>query len=145
MANNFGHLNAAYATIDLDYNGEAQHSNNVFWQSSAPWGIVLPSNRQNLAGWNFKSVSGSVNPLEGLGGWTGKGTVASADGNMTIADLPGNYTAQPYYQSGPIIGQEYSITDSALTSSGNFGVAPSGGGDKNVKVRYDGSGWKISG
>jgi hypothetical protein len=68
---------------------------------------------------------------------------------MRFADLPGNYTAQPYYQVGPIDGQEYLIKDANIAASGNWNAAVTAGGSSNkVKVRYDPTGtpgWKISG
>jgi hypothetical protein len=148
-----GKVNAAYASLDLDYNGEAQHSNNVFGPCGTDYGIQLPiANKQNLAGWKFMGVYGAVNFLEGIAGWTGyngQATVANADGNMRFADLPGNYTAQPYYQVGPIDGQEYLIKDANIAASGNWNAAVTAGGSSNkVKVRYDPTGtpgWKISG
>ena len=152
IGNSIGHINAAYATLDLEYNGEAQHSNNVMGPVDTAWGILLPiTNKQNLAGWKFMEVYGQVNGLEGVGGWTGKSgqaTVANADGNMRFADLPGQYTAQTYYQAGPIDGQEYLIKDSGTAASGNWNARVSSGGASNhVKVRWDGVGaaWKITG
>lgn len=153
VGNGIGAVNAAYATLDLEYDGEAQHSNNVFGPTDTHWGIVLPTtNKQNLAGWKFQGVSGRVNPLEGIGGWTGKGgqaTSANGEGNMRFADLPGQYTAQSYYQAGPTNGQEYLIKDSNIVASAaNFNAQVTAGGSTNhVKVRFDSlvAQWKISG
>jgi hypothetical protein len=62
---------------------------------------------------------------------------------MNYADLPGG--ASGAVQPGPTEGQEYDIIDSNTAASGNFGSTLSGGGTNHVKVRYDGSNWRISG
>lgn len=138
-----GHL--SLAAIDLDYDGEAQHRNNIIQGLSGDLGWNLPSNLSNLSGWQFLQC-----------GSTGVTTNSESSGTpnpfaaLTFANLPGNFTppfgSTSIYQDGPIEGQEYSIIDSSVTSSGNFAaVISSGGGGNHAKLRYDGSNWRISG
>ena len=70
-------------------------------------------------------------------------TAASPYGIMNYNDLPGGASAA--VQPGPIEGQEFDIIDSNTAASNNFASTLSGGGSNHVKVRYDGSHWRISG
>jgi hypothetical protein len=121
-----------YASIDLDCGGTSVHTNNVAIAVQAVNGWRLPTDRGNLAGWKFLNCAGAGNQ------WLAN-TPGNPDGNMVYANLPnGTTVAQP----GPLMGQEYLITDA---SSGSFASSVTGGGANSVKVRWNGSSWLVSG
>lgn len=125
------------ASVDLDYDGFAAHSNNVFIGATTPFGWIIPSDKRNLAGWSFQ-MSGDL----GTASYSFN-TTANPAGQMVFANLPGQTGV---LQPGPIEGQEYSIIDSSIASSGNFAaIVSSGNGVNKVKLRYDGTDWRISG
>jgi len=132
--------NSAYASIDLNYDGEATgHRNNVLWNCGAHNGIIMPTDRHNLAGWSFRGINGNVNPLDGLAGWT-KNTVANPEGHMVFTDLPGQMGVfQPLVEC-----QEYNISDGQKSGGGTaaFDDTVVGGGSGKYKVRYNGTNWK---
>jgi len=138
ISNAFGAC-SSIANVDLDYDGQAtEHRNNTFIGALGTYGWLMPSNRGNLAGWKFMTT-----------GTTQVASLAIGSGypsplaKMVFADLPGQ---SGVYQPGPFEGQEYLIIDSPTAASGNFAATVgSGGGSNHVKVRYDGSAWKISG
>jgi hypothetical protein len=135
---------ASYATLDFDYDGEAQnHRNNVIYGAPPQDGVRLPrSGNTILAGWTFFGCNGAQNITDGHGWRSSTYTVACPEGHMAFADLPG----QSGYQPGPTIGQEFIITDSNLANTaGNFAARVSGGSSNTVKVRWSGSNWTISG
>ena len=128
----------AFGTVDLDYAGAAQHRNNVFTGLHASFGWILPTVTKNLAGWKFIGCSGTVPSY---------GNAANPFGAMKFGDLPGQFSDPSHlYQDGPLESQEYDIIDSPRAASGNFAANVTvGGGTNHVKVRYDGTNWKISG
>jgi hypothetical protein len=150
--------NMAYASIDLDYDGDpnTQHRNNAFYGIGAmKYGIVLPHDRRNLAGWDFNGCvsfrnDGLVHPLLGRAGWNGpvtagynggigSGMVNNPEGNMTFSCLPGQ---SGVVQPGPYEGQEYLITDGPSVS---YGALVTTTGTQKIRVRYTtsspGPGW----
>jgi hypothetical protein len=139
--------NNSVATVDLDYGGEssANHQNNVIIGLNGAQGWIAPR-AKNRAGWKFIECGGAVNPFDAVYGAGSAGfpaTIALPTGIMNFADLPGG--ASGSVQPGPFEGQEYDIIDSTNAASGNFASITSGGGANHVKVRYDGSNWRISG
>jgi hypothetical protein len=128
-------LFAAYGTIDLDYNGEADHLNNILACTNAGLGYILPTNRKNLASWKFMECSGNVN-------WFGAG-VGNPNGYMQFADLPG----QAGVKQPPIEGQQYDISDGSLHGrappyAAGFADRVIGGGNGHYRVRFDGTYWR---
>jgi hypothetical protein len=136
--------NSSYATLDFDYDGEAQnHRNNVLYGAPPQDGIRLPqSGNTILAGWTFFGCNGLQNKTDGHGWRSSTYTVTCPEGHMVFADLPG----QSGYQPGPTVGQEFIIRDSNLANTArNFAASVSGGSSNTVKVRWSGSKWTISG
>jgi hypothetical protein len=140
-------MNCALATLDFDYDGQAQnHRNNVLYGAAINYGVRLPqasnpNRRKILAGWNFYGCSGTVSMLDGFG-WRGSGfTAASPSGHMVFADLPG----QSGYQDGPYEGQDFDIMDSTVANTSFGAVVTSGGGSYAVRVRWNGAAWTITG
>lgn len=130
-------INASIASVDLDYNGEAEARNNVM-SHIAKFGWLMPTNTaKTLAGWKFTNCGGSagtINPGT---------TVASPNGFMNFADLPGQAGV---LQDGPFDTQEFDIKDSPVAAAGNFGASVTTGGAANkAKLRRIGSLWTISG
>jgi hypothetical protein len=125
----------AFATIDLDYDGAADHNNNVIEGVQFFFGWKMPTNRANLASWKFINCRG------------GGGVPVFQDqpvvpfGTMVFADLPGQSGVK---QDGPFEGQEYDITDGAKSGGGAavWNDTVQGGGSGHYKVRYNGSVWK---
>jgi hypothetical protein len=120
----------AYASVDLDHDGEADHNNNVIEGVVGPCGWKLPSNATNVASWKFIDCRG------------GSGVPIFQDqpivpmGTMVFANLPGQSGVK---QDGPFEGQEYDIIDG---NNSAFGSIQSGGGSGHYKVRYDGTNWR---
>jgi hypothetical protein len=150
ISNDMG-VNAAYAEVDFDYGSTESppatvHSNNIYignYGGDAGWNP--PTDTKNLAGWYFSQAGSPVRE-------NSVARLATLVGQMTVADLPGQFSDPAgVYQPGPIEGQEYTIRDCSVAASGNFAVAVSpgeaatGGGSNHVKVRYDGTKWRISG
>ena len=150
--------NSAYASVDFSYSlaapyslgsiadgggaGNVLHRNNVFWGAFALDGYLLPSNT-NLAGWDFKHLSGNTSRLDGIGTWN-LGTVAVPIPAMTFAGLPGQVGV---YQDGPFEAQEFNITDGSKfgftpPTAAGFADQVIGGGNGHYRVRYDGSVWR---
>jgi Pectate lyase superfamily protein len=128
-----------YAAMDFDY-GSAEnpsataHKNNFFasvWCEVA--GMKPPTDKKNVGGWTFLEAG-----LDSMNFANPVYTAVTLNGLMAYGDLPGNGGAQP----GPIEGQEYIINNCSTTT---FGAAADGAGANHVKVRHDGSGWKVCG
>lgn len=146
VASNFT-ANNSVAAVDLDYGGDssANQQNNVIFGLNGNQGWIAPR-AKNRAGWKFVECTGAVNPFDTVYGSGSAGfpaTIAIPTSSMNYADLPGG--ASSSVQPGPFEGQEYDIVDSTVAASGNFAATTSGGGSNHVKVRYDGSNWRISG
>jgi len=134
-------IKAAIAGVDLDYDGNAQHINNVmFGVVSDTSGWKLPTNRGNLAGWKFIQC-GAITGGDSQQINSEFGSTRTPTGVMVFADLPGQGTA---YQWGPIEGQEYDIIDGAKAGGGAaaFGDNLQGGGSGHYKARYNGTNWQ---
>jgi len=65
-----------YYSYDLDYDGEANHLNNIMRGINVSMGFRLPSDRTNLASWKFVNCGGALDAF-GLG-------VANPDGHMVL-------------------------------------------------------------
>jgi hypothetical protein len=134
-------VNSTVCSVDLDYNGEAEARNNIFYGAQGVYGWLLPSNTKNLAGWNFLNVGvGQLRNVTDnipimLSG------VPFPFGYMHFSDLPGR-SGVP--QDGPFETQEYSIVDGQRREGGTAGFADivTGGGSGHYKVRYDGTNWR---
>lgn len=124
--------------IDLDYDGTAYHRNNVLAAINCSYGIKLPTNSKNLAGWKFIQTAASPGLVPNtFGTVTGYPTLAQMPGNpnarMKFSDLPDNGASVP--QDGPIEGQEFSILDG--TNGVAIGSQVTGGGQSgHYLVRY---------
>jgi hypothetical protein len=133
--NNCSQHEATIASVDLDYSGAAEHRNNLLISYNGVKGWKVPSNSKNLAGWRFINCTGSVGPYGD--------NLASPFGQMHFSDLPGQ-SGVP--QDGPYESQEYDIIDSPTAASGNFAAnVTTGGGSNHVRLRYNGTNWKIIG
>ena len=135
ITSNQFNLFASYGSIDLDYNGEADHKNNIIQNTYANWGFIMPTNRKNLASWKFINAGGNLD-------WFGLHT-ANPVGYMRFADLPGQSSVlQPLIE-----GDQFDISDGALYGGGsaNFGDRVQGGGSGHYKVRFDGTYWRRCG
>ena len=133
---------AAYAEADFNYLGDSNtiHAYNIYQcNNGTSSGFFAPVTTRNLAGWSFAQYGKASLGVNSVA------TLTSLAGLMSFADLPSDSTGA-VYQGGPIEGQEYTIKDCTLTASGNFaavvGVGQSGG-TNHVKVRYDGTSWRI--
>lgn len=133
------------ASLDLDYNGEADHKNNTMTNCTAnPTGIRMPTKRYNLAGWKFTNTvcefSGDVH--NGMGHWNDN--IKMPDGTMNFTDLPGQTGPDGLVIQELFEGQEYVIIDGAKFGGGAavWGDQVQGSGAGNYKVRYDGSVWR---
>jgi hypothetical protein len=118
--------------VDLECDGAADHRNNTFVACNAGGhGFVLPTtNPRNLSAWKFIATG-----MPFINQWP-PGGVCNPNGNLTFAALP----------ASPLEGMEFDIKDSPIAALGNFGANVTVGGSGNhVKVRFDGSHWKISG
>jgi len=120
-------------TVDLDYNGQAQHNNNAMIGVIGTHGWILPSNPKNLASWKFINCGGSIGVYGDNAG--------NPYGTMHFADLPGQTGV---LQPGPFETQEYDIIDGAKFGGGSatWNDQVQGGGSGHYKVRYDGSVWR---
>ncbi|PWT88192.1 MAG: hypothetical protein C5B54_11020 [Acidobacteria bacterium] len=141
IANQAGH-NAPYP-IDLDYDGQAQHRNNVYVCDDVNRGWLMPTDTSNIAAWHFDRCGSPIRHPSDPG-------IAPSNPNakMHVADLPGNFTpVNEFFPPGPFEGQEYDVIDGSA-----FGFAPPhdagfadrviGGGNGRYKVRYDGQHWR---
>jgi hypothetical protein len=135
--------NVAYGSVDLDYNGQAQHRNNVFMGELSGWGWVMPTVSGNLGGWHFQGVGNATQPAYA------PVQIAGPAGRMHFADLPGQFSppaGQTYYQGAAIEGQEYDIVDGQKSASPGVGATWNdiviGGGSGRYRVRYDGADWR---
>jgi hypothetical protein len=123
--------NVSLAAIDLDYDGEAKHNNNVFVGCTTA-SYNLPSNTKNLASWYFDQVGGTV-----VSSWNSIAQTPTPHAKMVFADLPGQTGV---LQAGPLDGQEYDIVDGRVDPGGSAAVWDDkimGGGSGHYKVRYD--------
>jgi hypothetical protein len=122
----------------MDYNGVADHNNNVMMGLNVPCGFTLPVTTGNRSSWKFMNLriasGGSGHPAV-----FGDG-VTLPYGVMIFADLPG----QSGTQSGPFEAQEFDITDGAKFGGGAavWGDQVQGAGSGHYKVRYDGTIWR---
>jgi len=135
-------ITAAKATFDLDYDGQADHLNNTAFGMTGGYGFMVPSATKNLAGWQFRNCATTGISLEPQT-TTAKSVLTNPNNSMRVADLPGKSgVAQPVIET-----MEYSVIDSTVAALNNFGaeVVGTGGSGNNVKVRYNGSIWAISG
>jgi hypothetical protein len=128
-------LNASVASVDLDYNGEAIHSNNLFMGTPGGRGWIPPVGK-NAAGWKFVHAGIDVPMLD-----SNPAAAGNPCGTLTFANLPGQFsdpTAQ--WQGGPFEGQEFDISDGAKSGGGSagWGDQVQGGGTGKYKVRFDG-------
>jgi hypothetical protein len=113
---------------------QAKHRNNVMFGMQGGSGWTTPIDTTNLAGWVFDRC--------------GTSSSNTPTGKMHVKDLPGNFTNDGYHQDGPIEAQEYCIIDCSVSAPSNFGVSIAGavgGFSGDVKVRYNGTAWTISG
>jgi len=142
-----GSHSPSMASIDLDYgtvypssvflsdSANAQIRNLVFENSHALFGWRIPVAKRNLGGCKFLHCSGVQNLDVAIA------TVASPEGQMTFADLPGQLNVfQPRLE-----GQTYNIKDGAKAGSpadaAAWGDQVQGGGSGHYLVRTDGTNW----
>lgn len=137
--------NFAYGTADFDYGGAAEHSNNILACTVFSYGVVLPTTSCNLAGWKFFGLSGAINKLDGVGGWTNN-TVAVPSAHMVFNDLPGEFADPSGIYQQLIESQEYDITNGQKVGGGvaawGDAVETGAAGGGHYLVRYDGTSWK---
>jgi hypothetical protein len=125
-------LSAAFASIDLDYDGAADANNNVIEATMGGYGWKLPTVATNLASWRFINCRGGSNePIS-------NGQPLTPYGTMAFANLPGQTGVK---QDGPFEGQEFDIIDGSPAAAA-FDATISGGGSGKYKVRYNGTNWK---
>jgi len=126
----------AHGSVDLDFGtvfrsvsdaSNVQIRNVVFENIDAKCGWVTPVTKRNLAGIKALNCTGTA----GLN----LQVTATAMPILTYADLPGQTGV---FQTGPLEGQTYSISDG---NSSTFGSTQTGGGSGHYLVRYDGSNW----
>jgi hypothetical protein len=135
-------MNCAYASVDLDYDNDANtiHKSNVFIGAMPNrGGWKLPTATKNLAGWYFSQVGVTSTTTNAVY------TLANPRGTMVFADLPGEFSDPTgVYQPGPIEGQEYDINDGQKEGGGAAGFAENvqGGSNGHYKVRYNGQAGK---
>jgi len=131
-----GPLGTAHASVDLDFGtvfnsvsdaSNAQLRNVVFENLYVSHGWAPPVTKRNLAGCKFIHCTGE------LGSNVQVTTVTQPI--LTFADLPGQTGV---FQTGPLEGQIYSISDG---NNATFGGAQAGGGGGHYLVRYDGFNW----
>lgn len=145
FAGNQVELNAALAAVDLDYNGEAVHSNNLFLSVAGVKGGWIPPVGRNAAGWTFVQCGGNYGLFNSA--------VNNPTGNLTFGNLPGQFTPVfdpngiALYQGGPFEGQEFDIKDGSRfgftpPTAASWGDQVIAGGSGKYKVRYDGSVWR---
>jgi hypothetical protein len=118
---------ATVASVDLQYDGEAEHRNNTCHATIAPWGWIMPA-AKNRAAWRFVMCSGNYDYYHSH--------AASPISQMVFADLPGQAGV---VQDGPLESQEYDIVDG---DNATFASVQAGGGSGHYKVRYDGTNWR---
>lgn len=144
IAGNQMTVNAAKALVDLDYDGEAVHSNNLFQGVPGDAGWVPPVGK-NAAGWTFINC-GSLS-LNG----NHPNAVSSPGGNLLFANLPGQFTqtydpvtGEALYQGGPFEGQEFDIKDGQKSGGGaaTWGDTVVQGTSGRYKIRYTSGVWK---
>jgi Pectate lyase superfamily protein len=130
---------SSIANVDLEYDGAADHRNNTMVACSAgSHGFKLPTTTpKNLSAWKFIATG---KPLMVDFPPTTATVVPNPVGKLTFAGLP----------AAPMEGMEFDISDSPVAATAaNFGAnVTTGGGtgaSAHVKVRYDGTNWKISG
>lgn len=124
--------NACIASMDMDYDGAAIHSNNIMQATNgALSGWILPR-AANRAAWKFLDCGANsvTNNSEHQ-------ATASPYGFMNFADLPGG--ASSSNQPGPFEGQEYDIIDAPVIAVGSNVTV--GGGANHYRVRYNGTNW----
>jgi hypothetical protein len=94
-------------------------------------GFVLPTtNPANLSAWKFIATG-----MPFINQWP-PGGIPNPVGKLTFAALP----------ASPLESVEFDISVSPIAALGNFDANVTVGGSGNhVKVRFDGSNWKISG
>jgi hypothetical protein len=135
-------VQSVIASVDLDYNGQAEARNNVFYGAQGEYGWLLPSNTKNLAGWHFINcgVSQLKNVAIGIP-ITLDGVTSPMTAAMHFSDLPGQ---SGVIQDGPFESQEYSIVDGQKSGgrAAGFDDTVTGGGTGHYKVRYNGTVWK---
>lgn len=137
-------LNAVLGTVDLNYDGEAVHSNNLFLGLAGQNGWVPPVG-PNAAGWNFINCGSSGVLLSHVKN--------SPSGNLTFDNLPGQFSqifdtdGKPLLQGGPYEGQEFTINNGSRfgftpPTAASWGDQVITGGNGKYKVRWDGSVWR---
>ena len=127
---------STHGNFDLDYDGASELINNTFigvQASKAGW--FMPTARKNLAGNHFVSCGNFAIEVAIA---AANGSIASPNGQMNFADLPGQAGVLQY---GPFEGQEFDIKDGAKSGGGAalFDNTVQGGGSGHYRVRYGGS------
>jgi len=122
--------NACIASMDMQYDGEAVHTNNMIQATGGGTsGWILPTSA-NRASWKFLDCG-----VASVAWNSEQQAFPSPYGIMNFADLPGQSGVN---QPGPFEDQEYSIKDAQVVAVGSI---VTGGGAQHYRVRYDGTNW----